>query len=151
MENAGQLLAKLLPDQGIDDAVLDAIALSAAADGVSREEIDAIKKMTRELPSSKGLSEEEIAARVDASFARLDRDGLQERLRAIGDAAMDDETRRRMFSAAVIVQYADGRVTNEENEFLLDFADVLGLTETKVREIVADVERELGVPPPSER
>jgi hypothetical protein len=45
------------------------------------------------------------------------------------------------------VQYADGQVTNAENEFLLDLADVLGLDDAKVNEIIADIEIELGIEP----
>ena len=101
--------------------------------------------MARELPSSKDLSEADLDARIAASFARIHDDGLEVRLRKIAETALDDATRRRMFAAAAIVQYADGKVTNEENEFLLDFADVLGLTEARVREIVDEIERELGV------
>lgn len=129
----------------LDDAVLDAIALSACADGVSKEELAAIRKMARELPSSRDLSEQDVDSRIEASFARIHDDGLEERLRKIAETAIDDDTRRRMFTAAAIVQYADGKVTNEENEFLLDFADVLGLTEARVREIIDEIERELGV------
>jgi hypothetical protein len=36
-------------------------------------------------------------------------------------------------------------VTSSENEFLLDLADVLGLDETKVNAVIADIERELGI------
>jgi len=128
----------------LDDAVLDAIALSACADGVSKEELVAIRNMARELPSSHDLSESELDSRIEASFARIHDDGVEERLKKVAETAIDDETRKRMFTAAAIVQYADGKVTNEENEFLLDFADVLGLTESRVREIVDEIERELG-------
>ncbi len=141
---AAGLLAKMLPGAVADDAVLDAIALSACADGVSKEEIDAIRRMARELPSSRDLTEADLDARIEASFARIHDDGLEARLEAIAKTALDDATRRRMFTAAAIVQYADGRVTNEENEFLLDLADVLGLTEARVREIVDEIERQLG-------
>jgi tellurite resistance protein len=142
---AKEIMARLVPEAAVDDAVLDAIAISACADGVAKEEIDAIRKMARELPSSRDLSETELESRVEASFARLHADGLEARLRAIADTALDDATRRRMFTAAAIVQYADGKVTNEENEFLLDFADVLGLTESRVREIVEEIEKELAL------
>jgi len=148
MEKAAALLAKITPEaasRDVDDAVLDAITLSACADGLTKDEITALGLMARELPTSKGLSDAEIDERVRASFERINEVGLEARLQAIGETAIDEETRRRMFSAAVIVQYADGHLTNEENAFLLDLADVLGLNETKVREIVEQIERELGV------
>ncbi len=144
MEAAG-LLAKMLPDAAVDDAVLDAIALSACADGVVKEELDAIRRMARELPSSRSLDEAAVEARIEASFARIHDDGVDKRLESIAKAALDDDTRKRMFTAAAIIQYADGHVTNEENEFLLDFADALGLGENSVRAIVDRIEQELGV------
>ncbi len=139
------LLAKVLIDAAIDDLVLDAITLSACADGMAPEELEALQRMARELPSSRDLDKAGIDARIQASYERAHREGLSERLRTLGETHMTDDVRRRIFSAAALVQYADGRVTNEENEFLLDLADVLGLNETKVREIVDDIERELGM------
>lgn len=128
----------------VDDAVLDAIALSACADGVTNDELVVLLRMARELPTLKGRPPEEIDGRVRASFDRITEDGLEGRLEKLGKAAFDDATRRKIFCAAAVVQYADGKVTNEENEFLLDLADVLGLDETRVRDIVAEIERELG-------
>lgn len=145
MENAAGLLAKVLPPGARDDAVLDAVVLSSCADGVTRSELDALSRMARELPSLRDASDDEVAARVRASFDRIEAAGLEESLRALGDAGKDEEAKRQIFSAAVIIQYADGHVTKEENEFLLDLADVLGLSETKVRELVSSVERELGL------
>jgi tellurite resistance protein len=142
---AESLLAKVLADEELDDLVLDAITLSASADGLVPEELVALKRMARELPSSRDLDEAGIEDRIQRSFERAHRDGLYERLRALGDMKLNDEMRHRIFSAAAIVQYADGHVTNEENEFLLDLADVLGLNETKVRGIIADIERDLDV------
>ena len=145
MADAADLLAKVLPDTPIDDAILDAIALSACADGVTKDELAAILRIARELPTMKDLAPAEVDARVRAAFDRVERDGLDARLAAIGKAAMNDETRRRMFMAAAVVQYADGQVTSSENEFLLDLADVLGLSDERASAIVAEIEQELGI------
>lgn len=152
MPEAHELVAKVLADAPIDDTILDAIALSACADGVTNVELVAILRIARELPSLRDSAPAEIDARVHAAFDRLTADGLEGRLQALGKTEMDDETRRRVFSAAVVVQYADGHVTNAENEFLLDLADVLGLDDAHVTAIVADIERELeiGVAPGGE-
>ncbi len=147
MTDATDLVAKVLGDAPIDDAILDAIALSACADGVTNVELVAILRLARELPSLRGRPPEEVDARVHASFDRLTTEGLEARLKALGAQPTDAETRRRMFAAAAVVQYADGLVTNEENEFLLDLADVLGLDETKVAAIIAEIERELDIEP----
>jgi tellurite resistance protein len=147
MTVAADLLSKVLSDTPIDDAILDAIALSACADGVTNVELVAILRIARELPSLRDRPPAEIDARVHASFDRLAADGLEGRLQALGEAKLDEGTRRRMFTAAAIVQYADGQVTNAENELLLDLADVLGLDDTKVNAIIAEIETELGIEP----
>ena len=143
MENAAGILSRVLPAAVIDDTVLDAIVLSACADGMDKTELDALTRMARELPSLAGKDEATVAERVQESFARVERDGLEGRLKALAETPMDDATRHRIFCAAAVIQYADGHVTNEENEFLLDLADVLGLDETAVREIVLEIERSL--------
>jgi|GEM_PF-2831619 len=147
--DAAELIAKLPTlsapvTRDAEDAVLDAIALSACADGVTNDELVVLLRMARELPSLKGRPPAEVDERVRASFERLAADGLEARLKQLGNTSFDDGTRRRMFAAAAVVQYADGHVTNEENEFLLDLADVLGLDETRVRDVVEEIERELG-------
>jgi len=145
MLDAAGLIAKVLPDTPIDDALLDAIALSACADGVTNDELVAILSIARELPTLRDRPPAEIDERVHAAFDRLTADGLETRLQALGKTEMDDATKRRMFCAAAVVQYADGRVTSSENEFLLDLQDVLGLTDASVSEIITDIERELGI------
>ena len=147
MTVAADLLSKVLEGTPIDDAILDAIALSACADGITNVELVAILRIARELPSLRDREPAEIDARVHAAFDRLTADGLEGRLKALGDAALDEQTRRRMFTAAAVVQYADGQVTNAENEFLLDLADVLGLDDAKVNGIIAEIETELGIEP----
>ena len=147
MTVAAALLSKVLEDTPIDDAILDAIALSACADGVTNVELVAILRIARELPSLRDRAPAEIDARVHAAFDRLTADGLEGRLQALGKAALDEQTRRRMFTAAAVVQYADGQVTNAENEFLLDLADVLDLDDAKVNGIIAEIETELGMEP----
>src|SRR4051794_30534133 len=135
MLDAAELIAKVLPDSPIDDAILDAIALSACADGVTKDELVAILSIARELPTLRDRPPAEIDERVHAAFDRLTADGLEARLQALGKAEMDDATKRRMFCAAAVVQYADGQVTSSENEFLLDLQDVLGLSDASVGEI----------------
>ncbi|MBX3189528.1 MAG: TerB family tellurite resistance protein [Labilithrix sp.] len=141
--DAPNLIAKVIDDAPLDDAVLDAIALSACADGVTNVEIVALLKMARQLPTLRDLPHDEIDARVQASFARLNDDGLEGRMRKLAEAANDAAARRRLFGAAVVMQYADGNVSDAENEFLLDFADALGLREAEARAIVDEVEREI--------
>ena len=126
-----------------DDAVIDAIALSACADGVTSDELVVLIRMAHELPTLRGQPAEAVDARVRASFDRIQEDGLEGRLEKLADATLDDDLRRRIFCAAAIVQYTDGHVTNEENELLLDLADVLGLDETRVRAIVDEIEQGL--------
>ena len=147
MPDTADLIVKVLGPSVVDDAVLDAIALSACADGVTNLELVAILRIARELPSMRARPPAEIDARVHAAFDRLSAEGLEARLQSIGRMDLDADTRRQMFAAAAVVQYADGLVTNSENEFLLDLADVLGLDEAKVSAIIAEIERSLEIEP----
>lgn len=147
MPDTADLIAKVLGASPVDDAVLDAIALSACADGIANVEVVAIVKIARELPSLAGASPEDIDTRVRAAFERLKADGLEGRLQALGTMGLDADARRRVFAAAAVVQYADGLVTSSENEFLLDLADVLGLDDAKVSAILEDIERALEIEP----
>jgi tellurite resistance protein len=147
MPDAADLIATVLADTPIDDAILDAIALSACADGVTNVELTAMLHMARQLPSLRDQPPAEVDARVHAAFDRLTKEGLDGRLQSLAKMGLDEATRRRMFAAAAVVQYADGLVTSSENEFLLDLADALGLDEAKVTAIIGDIERELDIEP----
>ncbi|MCA9587991.1 MAG: TerB family tellurite resistance protein [Myxococcales bacterium] len=145
VDSASSLLTRVLAPTAIDAAVLEAVVLSCCADGVVESEIRAVHDMARQLPSFASMDDAALKEQVEGAFERIAREGLEKRLLAVTAAASDDETRRKMFLAAAIVQYADGEVTNEENEFLLDLADALGLSEKIVRGIVEEIERELGI------
>lgn len=146
MENAAGLLAKLLPADGPDEAVLDAIVLSSCADGLSKGELGTVTRLAGAIHSLRASSKEAVEVRVRAAFERIEAAGLEEALRALGDKIEGDDAKKHVFTAAVIVQFADGHLTNEENEFLLDLADVLGLDETHVRMITSEIEAALGAP-----
>ncbi len=70
MENAADLISRVLPASAIDDVVIDAIVLSACADGMSKEELEALEKMVRELPSLAGQDHKAVTDRIHASFER---------------------------------------------------------------------------------
>lgn len=148
MENAAEWLAKVLPAAGLDEAVLDAIVLSSCADGLLKGELATVTPLAGALPSLRDSGREVVDARVRAAFERVETAGLEETLRALGDTmkAKSDDAKKQIFTAAVIVQYADGHLTNEENEFLLDLADVLGLDGNHVRKIKSEIEAALAKP-----
>jgi tellurite resistance protein len=147
MPDAADLIATVLADTPIDDAILDAIALSACADGVTNVELTAMLHMARQLPSLRDQPPAEVDARVHAAFDRLTKEGLDGRLQSLAKMGLDEATRRRMFAAAAVVQYADGLVTSSENEFLLDLADALGLDDATLTEFISEIERELVIEP----
>ena len=128
-----------MPPGPDDDTVLEVMALSACADGVNREELDAIATLAKELPSYRALDAATLKARVEDAFAWLDETGLEASLLAIAGRAKDDAAKKRVFYAGAIVQHADGRLSNQENEFLLDLADALGLDDETSRAIAAEI------------
>jgi tellurite resistance protein len=145
MENTADLITRVLSPDAIDDAVLDAIVLSACADGMSKTELEALEEMAKQLPSLAGKDEGAVLDRIRASFERVEKEGLEGRLKTLAHESMDTSARRRVFTAATIIQYADGQVTNEENEFLLDLADVLKLDASVVKDVVDEIERSVGI------
>lgn len=144
MDAAAAMLSRVLPPHAVDDAVIDAIVLSACADGMTRTELEALARMAKDLPTLAGQDDAVVTDRIRESFERIERDGLDGRLRTLANASLDGDTRRRIFCAATVIQYADGQVTSAENEFLFDLADVLGLEEPTIREIVTEIETTLG-------
>ncbi len=137
-------LVASLPSGGIDDeTILEVLALSACADGVNRDELDAIAALAKELPSFTALDAAAVKEKVEAAFGRLDEAGLEESLKAIAARATDAAAKRRVFYAAAIVQHADGRVSNQENELLLDLADALGLDDDTSRDIANEIAKAL--------
>jgi len=145
LEKTADLITRVLSPDAIDDAVLDAIVLSACADGMSKTELEALEQMAKELPSLAGKDEGTILDRIRTSFERIEQEGLEGRLKTLAHESMDALSRRRIFTAATVIQYADGHVTNEENEFLLDLADVLKLDASIVREVVDEIESSVGI------
>jgi tellurite resistance protein len=85
-----------------------------------------VTRLAGALPALRGASKEAIAEQVRSAFERVEASGLEGALRSLGEKVEGDEAKTQVFTAAVIVQFADGHLTNEENEFLLDLADVLG-------------------------
>ena len=146
MENAADLLARALPSAGLDEAVLDAIVLSSCADGLAKGELTTVTQLAAALPSLRDSGNDVVDERVRAAFERIEATGLEEALGALGDKVKGNDAKRQVFTAAVIVQLADGHLTNEENAFLLDLADVLGLDETNVRRIRSEIESVLAKP-----
>jgi tellurite resistance protein len=146
MENAADLLSRVLPSAALDDAVLDAIVLSSCADGLTKGELGTVTALARVLPSLRDQSNDVVTARVRATFERIEATGLEDALGALGENVKGDDAKKQVFTAAVIVQLADGHLTNEENAFLLDLADVLGLDETSVRKIRSEIESVLARP-----
>jgi tellurite resistance protein len=140
---AAGALAKVLPAAAIDDAVLDTIVIAACADGVTKDELDAIGRMARELPSLKRLTEQEVTTRLEGSYQRIHTDGLEGRLKAIASSPLDQGAKRQIFQAAAVMQYADGKVSAQENAFLEDLASALALDASTVIELLDEVEEAL--------
>lgn len=137
-------LVASLPPGGVDDeTVLEVMALSACADGVNRDELDAIATLAKELPSFQGLDASAVKEKVEAAFSRLDEAGLEPSLKAIAARATDAAAKKRIFYAAAIVQHADGRLSNQENELLLDLADALGLDDDTSHAIANEIAKAL--------
>lgn len=149
MENAVDLLARAPPSAGLDDAVLDAIVLSSCADGLAKGELDTVTQLAAALPSFARCAiraETSWASASDRRSKGSTRWASKTRSARLGEKVEGVDAKKQVFTAAVVVQIADGHLTNEENALLLDLADVLGLDETSVRKIRSEMESVLGAP-----
>ena len=138
-----ELLHDLSPDA--DDlrtrAVIDTICLSLASDGYITEEEQeaAVAILTRDLE----ITAQEAQDLATRAFSRIQTNGLEASMASIAEAIVSPGDRRALLEAAAVVQYVDDTITPEEDDFLYQFADCLGIEHDEVDAIVDRVEADL--------
>ncbi len=121
-------------------ALVDAVCLSILADGkITKEEEEVAINFLAEMTE---LETKDAAKLVRSAFERISRDS-DEVLQAIPDKLSTAEEIEGVFFAAAWVQYMDGEISTEEDSFLYTLADVLGLDDEEVEEILAAVEENI--------
>ncbi|RLB56577.1 MAG: hypothetical protein DRI90_18590 [Deltaproteobacteria bacterium] len=122
------------------DATFEGMFLMLASDGaVNKEELEVLRGAVRELTAGvmRTAQIQELAA---GCAARLDKDGEKVCLERIAGVLKKDETATEAaFVLAAVVAFADEEVTDEEDETLNLFADVLELSGDRANELLDEL------------
>jgi tellurite resistance protein len=110
------------------DAICEAMFLMAKADGtLDTSETDTLRGAIREL-SEGSVRSAHIAKMLEGAEARLAKDGLEARIRAVAERlSADPGSAEAAFVLAAAIAFADDAIADEENDMLNAFADALGI------------------------
>ena len=127
-----------------DQALVNAMCLSVAADGeVTNEELEQALGMAMDLPGLKGKPQGEVEKYVERAFQQLKADGMERCMVNVAKTLATPEEREHAFTLAAAVQYIDGGISEQENEFLAAFRDYLDIDPDRADAILADIEKHL--------
>lgn len=142
----GEFMNRLTDLQGrtADQALVNAMCLSIAADGeVSSEELEQALGMAMDLPGLKGKPQPEVEKYVERAFHLLKADGMDTSMLNVAKTLTASDEREHAFSLAAAVQYIDGQISDQENDFLAAFRDVLEIDPDRADALIAEIERHL--------
>ncbi len=145
MAGFGNILKRITDTAGRspEQALVNAMCLSIAADGeVTDEELEQALGLAIDLPGLAGKSQDDALAYVARAFDQLKTDGMDTCMLNVAKM-LDAGERVHAFRLAAAVQYIDGQITSQENEFLAAFRDVLEIDPDEADEIIADLGKDL--------
>jgi tellurite resistance protein len=135
---------KHLDAQGPEQALVDAMCLSVCADGeVTDHELMRAQELASQLPGLRGQPQETIDGYLERSFSALRLDGFDGVMKNVARTLREPAQREEAFTLAALVQYADGRIEEVENQFLAALRDAFQIAPDRADAIVADVEKQL--------
>ncbi len=143
----GLLTSQETEKLGRVDSVAEAMYLMMASDGeVAEVELDVIRGAIRDLTDST-LRSGTISVMMDNYAEKVARDGWEVRLQTVADQ-LSSETgnAETAYTLVAAVALADAQVTLEENELIVRFAGLLGLTDERCWELLEEVRRETLAP-----
>ncbi|MBI5533643.1 MAG: tellurite resistance TerB family protein [Deltaproteobacteria bacterium] len=128
-----------------DKALLDTLCLAAAVDGdASRLELGYALEIALDLPGFQKVSKKRLEKMLEEAL---------EGVRACADTSASiqkvatriesPEEREQAYTLAAVMEYVDGKVSDDETRFLSSFRAALGISQERGRQILAEVEREL--------
>jgi tellurite resistance protein len=128
-----------------DKALLDTLCLAASADGdVSRLELGYALEIALDLPGfqkvGKKRLETMLAEALEEVRAAADTTASIEKVAGRIDS---DEEREQAYTLAAVMEYVDGKISDEESRFLSAFREALLIAPERGKQILAEVEREL--------
>jgi uncharacterized tellurite resistance protein B-like protein len=124
--------------------ICEAMYLMMSADGkVSNDEREVLKGALRNL-SGDAVRSVHIEAMLDEASKRVTEHGRDARLRDVIASLHDDPARGEVaFVLAAAIAFADNAIADEENETLNQFAEGLGIDESRANELLDSVEADL--------
>jgi hypothetical protein len=132
------LFGDLADPDAVHQPIIDLVCLSIASDGVITEQ--EIAQAHTFAVDMMGVQEPRVAALVDHTFERIERDGFHKTLETAAAQLHLDQHREAAFLAAAWVQHADGHVARQEEDFLALLARALHLEVALCDEMLAYVE-----------
>src|SRR5688500_226238 len=119
-------------------ALVSSLCMSICSDGeVTDEEVDHALSIAMELPGVRGHGQEEVEGLLEEAFQALQQHGLDVCMVEVARALPDPQTREEAFALAALIQYADGKITEGEDDFLAAFRDVLEIESARADAILA--------------
>jgi len=122
----------------------EAMYLMMSADGkISDDEREVLKGALRNL-SDDTIRGAHMDAMLDSAGKNVLEHGREARLKQVAAELHDDRARAEVaFVLAAAIAFADNAIADEENETLNDFAEALGIDETRANQLLDEVEADL--------
>ena len=130
--------------KGRTGAFMHAICLAATADGnLSEVEKKSLVENVMSMPGAKGKPKAKIEKRLKRCLKNIKKNGFDEVMAQVVDALTNDEDRLKAFAMAASVQFSDGELSPEEDDFIFQFGTQLGLSSQDTQSVLADLQGNL--------
>lgn len=128
-----------------DRALLGALCLAARADGGRSELEDGYTlAIALDLPAFRRFGKDGLTTALDAERRKLDADrDRSASVRRIAKELASDELREQSYALAAVIVAVDQDVRSDEDAFLAELRQELGLTDASAHRIWAEISREL--------
>jgi tellurite resistance protein len=123
----------------------EAMYLMMSADGeVGQDEREVLKGALRNL-SGDGIRTAHMDAMLETAAKNVADQGREERMKELVGQLKEDRARAEVaFVLAAAIAFADNAIADEENETLNDFAEGLGIDESRANQLLDEVEADMG-------
>jgi tellurite resistance protein len=128
----------------------EAMYLMMSADGeVGQDEREVLKGALRNL-SGDGIRTAHMDAMLETAAKNVADQGREERMKELVGQLKEDRARAEVaFVLAAAIAFADNAIADEENETLNDFAEGLGIDESRANQLLDEVEADMGKEQPA--
>lgn len=127
------------PTTHAQEALVEVMTIAACVDGMLEEgEARALARQISVTPGFEHLSKEQISTKIEQIVVHIAEEGIEARLKVIGEALGNDpRTREEAFALATLFVLWDDEVGDEEQEFLEVLQRELHISDDKAATITA--------------